>query len=99
MDSEVETVIDNIRKNRIAKRLSIVQLSVDSGISRSHLYYIETKKTIPALDTLAKIAHAMGIRMQDLFNDETPAAALAALPLRPPPIATTQGCGHKSPCH
>lgn len=44
MDKEVEAVINKIRKFREDKKLSILQLSVDSGISRSHLFYIETKK-------------------------------------------------------
>lgn len=67
MNEEVNAVIDKIRKIRIEKGISIVQLSVDSGVSRSHLYYIETKQTIPTLDTLAKIASAMGVRLKDFF--------------------------------
>jgi len=67
MDSEVEQVIDRIRSFRIEKKISIVQLSVDSGISRSHLFYIESKKTIPSLETLAKIAKAMNLHLKDFF--------------------------------
>jgi len=67
MDSEVEQVIDKIRKFRTEKKISIVQLSVDSGISRSHLFYIESKKTIPSLETLSKIAKAMNLQLQDFF--------------------------------
>lgn len=68
MDKEVETVINKIRKFREDKKISILQLSVDSGISRSHLFYIETKKTIPSLETLAKIAHAMNLKLKDFFD-------------------------------
>ncbi|MBR4321795.1 helix-turn-helix domain-containing protein [Treponema sp.] len=67
MDSEVEQVIDRIRSFRTEKKISIVQLSVDSGISRSHLFYIESKKTIPSLETLAKIAKAMNLHLKDFF--------------------------------
>lgn len=67
MEAEVEQVIDNIRKIRKEKKISIVQLSVESGISRSHLFYIESKKTIPSLETLAKIARAMGLHLKDFF--------------------------------
>ncbi len=67
MESEVEEVIDRIRTFRTAKKISIVQLSVDSGISRSHLFYIESKKTIPSLETLAKIAKAMDLHLRDFF--------------------------------
>ena len=67
MDSEVEQVIDRIRSFRTEKKISIVQLSVDSGISRSHLFYIESKKTIPSLETLAKIAKAMNLHLKYFF--------------------------------
>ncbi|MBR1405095.1 MAG: helix-turn-helix transcriptional regulator [Treponema sp.] len=67
MDSEVEQVIDRICRLRKEKNISIVQLSVESGVSRSHLFYIETKKTIPSLETLAKIAKAMNVHLRDFF--------------------------------
>ena len=67
MDSEVEAVIDKIIKIRKEKKISIVQLSAESEISRSHLYYIETKQTIPNIETLSKIAHTLGVKLKDLF--------------------------------
>ncbi|MCR4790557.1 MAG: helix-turn-helix transcriptional regulator [Treponemataceae bacterium] len=67
MDKEVENVIDKIREYRTEKKISILKLSVDSGISRSHLFYIESKKTIPSLATLSKIAHAMDLQLKDFF--------------------------------
>ncbi|MBR4449589.1 MAG: helix-turn-helix transcriptional regulator [Treponema sp.] len=67
METEVEEVIDKIRTFRNEKKISIVQLSVDSGVSRSHLFYIESKKTIPSLETLAKIAKAMDLHLRDFF--------------------------------
>ncbi|WP_366936414.1 helix-turn-helix transcriptional regulator [uncultured Treponema sp.] len=59
--------MDKIRTFRIERKISIVQLSVDSGISRSHLFYIESKKTIPSLETLSKIAKAMNLHLRDFF--------------------------------
>lgn len=67
MDKEVEAVINKIRKFRKDKNISILKLSVESGISRSHLFYIESKQTIPSLETLTKIAHAMGLKLKDFF--------------------------------
>ena len=67
MTKDVENVIDKIRKFRTEKNISIVRLSVESGISRSHLFYIETKKTVPSLETLSKIAAAMQLQMKDFF--------------------------------
>lgn len=67
MDKEVEEVIEKIRKFRLEKNISILALSLESGISRSHLFYIESKKTIPSLETLSKIAHAMDLQLKDFF--------------------------------
>lgn len=68
VDDEVIKVTNNIRRIRNEKGISIVKLSVDSGISRSHLFYIETNKTSPTIDTLAKIAKALDIQLIDLFK-------------------------------
>lgn len=67
MDAEVEQVIDKIRKFRKERKMSILTLSVESGVSRSHLFYIESKKTVPSIETLAKIAHAMNLQLKDFF--------------------------------
>ncbi|MBO4508113.1 MAG: helix-turn-helix transcriptional regulator [Spirochaetaceae bacterium] len=67
MEKEVEDVIEKIRTIRKDKGISILTLSVNSGISRSHLFYIESKKTIPSLETLTKIAHAMDLQLKDFF--------------------------------
>ncbi|MBO4546192.1 MAG: helix-turn-helix transcriptional regulator [Treponema sp.] len=67
MEKEVEEAIDKVRKFRQEKKISILTLSVESGVSRSHLFYIESKKTVPSLETLAKIAHAMGLKLKDFF--------------------------------
>ncbi len=67
MDKEVEEVIEKIRSFRKERNMSILTLSVESGISRSHLFYIESKQTIPSLETLSKIAHAMNLQLKDFF--------------------------------
>ncbi len=68
MEKDVEQIIDNIRKVRLEKKISIIQLSNDSGISRSNLFYIESKKSVPSLNTLVKIAKALDIPIKDFFN-------------------------------
>jgi len=67
MEKEVEDVIEKIRTIRIEKKISILKLSLESGVSRSHLFYIESKKTVPSLETITKIAHAMGLQLKDFF--------------------------------
>lgn len=67
MNSEVEEVINRFKEIRKEKGMSIIKLSVESGISRSHIFYIESKKTVPSLETLAKLTDAMGVHLKDLF--------------------------------
>ena len=67
IEKEVEEVIDKIRKFRKERNISILNLSLESGVSRSHLFYIESKTTIPSLETLTKIAHAMDLQLKDFF--------------------------------
>ena len=64
---KIEEVIDKIRKFRKERNISILNLSLESGVSRSHLFYIESKTTIPSLETLTKIAHAMDLQLKDFF--------------------------------
>ena len=68
MTEEEEIVYDNIRFYRNKKGISILKLSNETGISRSHLYYIESKKISPTIETLNKIAIALEIPLKDFFT-------------------------------
>ena len=67
MEKETERIIEKIRKTRIEKNISLLNLANDAGISHSHLYYIESKKVIPSMDVLMKIIKALGINPKDMF--------------------------------
>ena len=66
---EVLAVLDRIRNLRMKKELTILDLSLRSGVARSYLFYIEHKKKIPTLVVLDKLAKAMGISMRDFFSN------------------------------
>lgn len=68
IDSEVKKIHENIRRIRIEKGWTILRLSTESGISRSHLYYIETMKTSPSIETLDRIAKTLGMHLIDFFE-------------------------------
>lgn len=70
MSDATDEVIDRFLKIRKEKGFSILKLSTESGISRSHLYYIETKKVSPSLDTLDKLANTLGIELKDFFIEQ-----------------------------
>jgi transcriptional regulator with XRE-family HTH domain len=68
MEQETEKILENIRKKRLEKKVSILNLALDVGISHSHLYYIESKKVIPSIDVFVKIAKALKTDMKDFLN-------------------------------
>lgn len=70
MEKELELIHDRIRALRLEKGFSILKLSTESGISRSHLYYIETKKISPSIETLYRISKALNIQIKDFFSAE-----------------------------
>lgn len=69
MEKEIQKIHERIRNLRVEKGFSILKLSTESGISRSHLYYIETMQTSPSVETLGRIADALGVKIIDFFED------------------------------
>ena len=68
MERETKKFLDKIRQKRLEKRLSLLNLANDVGISHSHLYYIESKKVIPSIDVIVKITKALNFPLKDLFD-------------------------------
>jgi len=68
METTKELLGARIKELRKAKRLSQDQLSEKINIDPKHLSRIEVGKSYPSLDTLEKIAQALGVEMKDLFE-------------------------------
>jgi transcriptional regulator with XRE-family HTH domain len=68
MERTTEKILENIRSTRIEKKISILSLSAAVGISHSHLYYIESKKVIPSIDILVKIAKSLQVDIKSLLD-------------------------------
>ena len=68
MDKEIISVLENIRKLRIEKELSIIDLANEAQISHSYLFYIESKRKAPTLTVLNKLAKALGVPMKRFFE-------------------------------
>jgi transcriptional regulator with XRE-family HTH domain len=67
MEPEAEKILENIRKKRVKKKISIFDLALDVGISHSHLYYRESKKVVPSIDTFIKITKALKTDIKDFL--------------------------------
>ena len=69
MQKKTEKILENIRKKRLEKGLSLLNLANMIEISHSHLYYIESKRVIPSIDVFVKIAEALNVDYFDFFVD------------------------------
>jgi transcriptional regulator with XRE-family HTH domain len=72
-----ETVGAAIRELRQKHGLTIAQVSEQAGISRGMLSKIENGQTSAGMDTLARIARALGVSMSMLFSKYDATAASA----------------------
>jgi len=68
MEKETKEILDKLRQKRLEKKLSLLNLSNEIGISHSHLYYIESKRVLPSIDVIVKITKALDYPLKDLFK-------------------------------
>jgi transcriptional regulator with XRE-family HTH domain len=68
MDKEVAAVLNKVHKIRLDKGISILDLANEAEISHSYVFYIESKRKVPTLTVLNKIAKALGVKMKDFFD-------------------------------
>jgi transcriptional regulator with XRE-family HTH domain len=68
MEAETAKILEKIRSKRLEKKVSLLNLANEVGISHSHLYYIESKRVIPSIDVIIKIAKSLKIHPKDLFE-------------------------------
>lgn len=68
--NERERIGKRIAELRYAKKLSQVQLAEMSGVGYSHIGRIELGKYSVGIDTLAKIAQALGAKLDFIEKSE-----------------------------
>jgi len=68
MEKTTKRILDKIRSIRVEKKISLLNLANEVGISHSHLYYIESKRVIPSIDVIVKISIALEIDIKDLID-------------------------------
>lgn len=56
----------NLRQLRAKSKLSQEKLSEMTGISQQFICNIETEKVNPSIETMLKIANALGVKLNDL---------------------------------
>jgi transcriptional regulator with XRE-family HTH domain len=68
MEPETKKILDNLKKTRISKKISLLYLANKVEISHSHLYYIESKRVIPSIDVIIKLAKALNTNLINLLK-------------------------------
>jgi transcriptional regulator with XRE-family HTH domain len=70
-----------IRTYRLQKGMSQGDIEKRTGLLRCYLSRVENGHTVPSLETLQKIAHAMDIQLAQFFSDETVSREMSGLRL------------------
>lgn len=64
----LKTIADNIRIERLRKRLSQERLAENVGISTKYLNMIENNKTNPTIVIIVKICNALQIDLNTIYS-------------------------------
>jgi transcriptional regulator with XRE-family HTH domain len=58
----------NLRRLRIARRLSLSELARTTGVSKATLWGVESRRSNPTVDTLAAVADALEVSLGELLE-------------------------------
>ena len=75
-------IADRIRSLREEKKLSQGDIEKRTGLLRCYISRVENGHTVPALDTIEKIARALEVPLYQLFYDGEEPPVLPKLPKR-----------------
>jgi transcriptional regulator with XRE-family HTH domain len=82
---EANTVAMNIgatiRTYRLQKGMSQGDIEKRTGLLRCYLSRVENGHTVPSLETLQKIAHALDLQLAQFFSDQTVSREMSSLRL------------------
>ncbi|MBU2703381.1 transcriptional regulator with XRE-family HTH domain [Sporomusaceae bacterium BoRhaA] len=59
----MEKIIEQIKAERIRKKVTMDELAIASGVSQKHISNIENYKVKPTLETLEKLAKSLGLEI------------------------------------
>lgn len=61
-------MVNNVKRIRKNKKITITELSRKSGISRTTIYKLESQKSNPSLETIQKISSGLDEKTEKIFN-------------------------------
>jgi transcriptional regulator with XRE-family HTH domain len=75
-------IADRLRAMRVEKKLSQGDIEKRTGLLRCYISRVENGHTVPAIETLEKIARALDVPLYQLFYDGEEPPVLPNLPKR-----------------
>ena len=90
-------IADRLRALREEKRLSQEDIENRAGLPPCYLSRVENGQTIPPIEALEKIAHALEVPLYQLFYDGQQPPPLRNLPKRPTSVDIASGSSPKDP--
>jgi transcriptional regulator with XRE-family HTH domain len=69
-DLASSAVADNLRRLRKQHKLSLDELALRSGVSKTMLHQIESRKSTPTISLLWKVATGLGVPFSNLIQQE-----------------------------
>lgn len=70
IESQELKVANRIQEERLARKLSQLDLALEAGISQGYLAMVESHQKIPTITTIFKIARALNISPIELFEKQ-----------------------------
>jgi len=67
LDKLAQDIGDNVRQEREESKQSLATLGKKAGISKDVIHKIEKGKTLPSIRSLAKIGHALAVKIREFL--------------------------------
>lgn len=61
-------MVNNIKKLRLLKKITVTELSKKSGLSRTTIYKLEEENSNPSLETIRKISSGLKEKPEKIFD-------------------------------
>lgn len=87
---------ERIRKARTSRKMTVSALGEASGLSKGFISQVESGRSNPSIDSLGRIAGALGLGLSDLLHDALMPRQVEAPGLSLPEVFRTGGRGERS---
>ena len=67
----IQNLVTRLRAERIDQELSMTEVAARCGIDRTMVMRVEERERTPSIDTLLRIADALGVDLWKLLRDAT----------------------------